>query len=107
MVCIPTGILVVARLRAGLKTSSRNQKRFTMFDGITAVPQPANEPVLSHAPGSAERAELDAAIAELSSTDHDFTMTIGGEKRRGRGDELKVVQPHDHQSVLGTLGTAT
>jgi len=78
-----------------------------MFDGNTTVPTPVNEPVFSHAPGSAERAELDAAIRELKSTQHEFPMTIGGEKRRGGGDEVKVVEPHDHQSVLGTLGNAT
>ncbi|MHA6669872.1 L-glutamate gamma-semialdehyde dehydrogenase [Homoserinimonas sp. A447] len=78
-----------------------------MFDGITTVPAPVNEPVFPHAPGSAERAELDAAIKEMASKQQDFLMTIGGEKRRGGGEDVKVVQPHDHQKVLGTMGSTT
>src|SRR5690606_36061966 len=78
------------------RQTSRNHE-VPMFDGNTTVPTPVNEPVFSHAPGSAERAELDAAIRELKSTQHEFPMTIGGEKRRGGGDEVKVVEPHDHQ----------
>src|SRR5690606_13184607 len=78
-----------------------------MFDGITTVPAPVNEPVFPHAPGTAERKELDAAIKEMASTQHDFMMTIGGEKRRGGGEDVNVVQPHDHQHVLGTMGSTT
>ena len=78
-----------------------------MFDGITTAPTPINEPIFPHAPGSPERAELDSAITEMKSRLHDFKMTIGGEQRRGRGESIDVVEPHDHQSVLGTLGAAT
>jgi 1-pyrroline-5-carboxylate dehydrogenase len=78
-----------------------------MFDGITTAPTPVNEPVFPHAPGSPEREELDTAITEMKSRLHDFKMTIGGEQRRGRGESIDVVEPHDHQSVLGTLGAAT
>ena len=78
-----------------------------MFDGITTAPALINEPVFPHAPSSPERAELDAAITEMKSRLHDFKMTIGGEQRRGRGESIDVVEPHDHQSVLGTLGAAT
>ena len=78
-----------------------------MFDGITTAPTPINEPVFPHAPGSAERTELDATIAAMKSKTHEFMMTIGGEQRRGAGDSIDVVEPHDHQSVLGTLGAAT
>ncbi|MHB1328557.1 MAG: aldehyde dehydrogenase family protein, partial [Gemmatimonadales bacterium] len=78
-----------------------------MFDGITTAPTPINEPVFPHAPGSPERAELDAAIRKMKATRHDFKMTIGGQQRRGAGESIDVVEPHDHQSVLGTLGAAS
>ncbi|TQL44960.1 delta-1-pyrroline-5-carboxylate dehydrogenase [Homoserinimonas aerilata] len=78
-----------------------------MFDGITAAPTPVNEPVFPHAPGSPERAELDGAIAEMAATRHEFAMTIGGEQRRGAGEVVDVVQPHDRASVLGTVAAAT
>ena len=34
----------------------------------------------------------------------DLTATIGGRKKAGGGEEIPVVQPHDHAHVLGTLG---
>ena len=78
-----------------------------MFDGNTMVPAPVNEPIFPHAPGSPERAELDLAIAAMTAERHEFAMTVGGKQRRGGGDSIDVLQPHDHQSVLGTLGAAT
>ena len=36
------------------------------MDAVTRVPAPVNEPVLDYAPGSPERAALEAALAELA-----------------------------------------
>ncbi len=77
------------------------------MDGSTRTPAPVNEPNLHYAPGSPERAALEAEIARLEATEHELTATIGGEKRFGRGAEVAVVQPHDHQHVLGRLRTST
>lgn len=77
------------------------------MDAITRTPAPVNEPTLHYAPGSVERAGLEAEIARLESVEHSFTATIGGEKRMGKGAEVQVVQPHDHQHVLGTLRHST
>jgi len=77
------------------------------MDAITRTPAPVNEPTLHYAPGSVERAALEAEIARLESVEHSFTATIGGEKRMGKGAEVQVVQPHDHQHVLGTLRHST
>src|SRR6476469_848499 len=77
------------------------------MDAVTQVPQPVNEPVLDYAPGSPERAAVEQRLAELAGTRHELTMTIGGEQRLGAGRKVKVVQPHAHRQVLGTLGTAT
>jgi 1-pyrroline-5-carboxylate dehydrogenase len=77
------------------------------MDAVTSVPEPVNEPVRTYAPGSPERASLQRRIAELEGERHELTMTIGGEQRMAGGDSLDVVQPHDHQHVLGVTGQAT
>lgn len=77
------------------------------MDAVTQVPAPVNEPVHSYAPGSPERARLEAKLKELASNPIDLPMTIGGEKRMGGGEPFKVVQPHHHAAVLGTFHHAT
>jgi len=76
-------------------------------DAVTRVPAPVNEPVLSYAPGTPERAELQAKLAELAKEPTELTLTIGGEQRVGGGERFDVVQPHNHRAVLGTLHGAT
>ena len=77
------------------------------MDAVTQVPAPVNEPVLQYAPGTPERAELQAKLVELQKEPLDLTLTIGGEQRMGGGERFDVVQPHNHRSVLGTLAGAT
>lgn len=77
------------------------------MDAVTNVPLPVNEPVLSYAPGSAERAELVAKLEELGRESIDLPMRINGESRMGGGDPIDAVQPHNHASVLGTMRNAT
>ena len=78
-----------------------------MFDAVTSVPVPANEPVRTYASGSAERAALETKIKELAGEQTDLTLTVGGVQRMGGGDWVDVVQPHNHAHVLGRLGEAT
>ncbi len=77
------------------------------MDAVTSVPLPVNEPIRSYAPGSAERASLEARIAELAGEQIDLPMTIGGVSRPGGGEPIDVVQPHRHAAVLGTTRDAT
>ena len=77
------------------------------MDAISSVPTPVNEPVRSYAPGSAERESLQRRIAELEGERHELTMTIGGERRMAGGEQIDVVQPHDHAHVLGVSAQAT
>ncbi|MBB4929752.1 1-pyrroline-5-carboxylate dehydrogenase [Lipingzhangella halophila] len=77
------------------------------MDAVTSVPTPVNEPVLGYAPGSPERAELAERLEALAKEPAELTMTIGGDRRMGGGERIDVVQPHNHASVLGTLGNAT
>ncbi|WP_033260022.1 MULTISPECIES: L-glutamate gamma-semialdehyde dehydrogenase [Kitasatospora] len=78
------------------------------MDAVTQVPAPVNEPVHSYAPGSPERARLEAKLKELGGQGPiQLTMTINGEQRLGAGSEIHVVQPHNHAARLGTLRNAT
>ncbi|MHB1875287.1 MAG: L-glutamate gamma-semialdehyde dehydrogenase [Streptosporangiaceae bacterium] len=78
-----------------------------MFDAVTSVPDPVNEPVRAYAPGSPERATLEAKIKELAAAEVELTMTVGGVQHMGGGDWTEVVVPHNRGQVLGRLGEAT
>jgi 1-pyrroline-5-carboxylate dehydrogenase len=77
------------------------------MDAVTRVPAPHNEPVLTYAPGSAERAALEARLPEMAAQQLDLTSTIGGVQRMASGEKFEVVQPHRHSAVLGTSAHAT
>jgi len=77
------------------------------MDAVTQVPTPVNEPVHTYAPGSPERARLEASLKELADNPADLPMTIGGVKRMGGGAPFDVVQPHRHGARLGTGRNAT
>jgi 1-pyrroline-5-carboxylate dehydrogenase len=69
------------------------------MSGNVKVPPPVNEPVLSYAPGTPERAALKARLDEMASQTIEIPLLIGGEEIR-TGDTLDVVMPHDHGHVL-------
>ena len=71
-----------------------------MSKGFYEVPFPKNEPVLSYAPGSKERALLKQALKDARSHVADIPMHIGGDEVR-TGNKQKLTPPHDHQHVLG------
>ena len=77
------------------------------MDAVTHPPAPVNEPNLMYAPGSPERAALQVELAKLERRQHTLRAHINGRKRSGGGKEIKVVQPHDHQHVLGVLKNST
>ncbi|MEU6344905.1 L-glutamate gamma-semialdehyde dehydrogenase [Streptomyces sp. NPDC046977] len=77
------------------------------MDAVTQVPAPVNEPVHSYAPGSPERARLEAKLKELAGNPVELPMTIGGVKRMGGGERFDVVQPHNRGARLGTYANAT
>ncbi|MFC4030692.1 L-glutamate gamma-semialdehyde dehydrogenase [Streptomyces polygonati] len=77
------------------------------MDAVTQVPAPVNEPVHSYAPGSPERARLEAKLKELAGNPVDLPLFIGGEQRMGGGERFDVVQPHNHGARLGTYANAT
>ena len=71
-----------------------------MATGFFNVPIPKNEPVKSYAPGSPERKELQAALAEARSKQINVPMYIGG-KEVTTDDKKPLSPPHDHQHILG------
>jgi 1-pyrroline-5-carboxylate dehydrogenase len=89
------------------KANGGQSEEPVVFDAVTSVPVPANEPVKTYAPGSAERAALETKIKDLAREPVDLTMTVGGVQRMGGGDWIDVVQPHNHAHKLGRLGEAT
>jgi 1-pyrroline-5-carboxylate dehydrogenase len=71
-----------------------------MPKGFFQVPYPKNEPVLSYAPGSRERAALKKAIEEARAQELDIPMYIGSEEVR-TGEKKRLSPPHDHKHTLG------
>ena len=71
-----------------------------MSTGFFHVPTPKNEPVLSYAPGSKERAALKKALEEARSEVQDIPMYIGAEEVR-TGNKKPLSPPHDHKHILG------
>ncbi len=64
------------------------------------VPKPVNEPLRSYSPGTEERANLKAKLAELSSTEIEIPLIIGGKEIR-TGNMVDCVLPHNHQHIIG------
>ncbi|MCT4624538.1 MAG: L-glutamate gamma-semialdehyde dehydrogenase [Schleiferiaceae bacterium] len=77
-----------------------------MPKGVFKVPAPYNEPVLSYAPGTSERAELQAAYSKNFNQVIDIPMFING-KEIFTDDKRNVTPPHDHQHVIGTYSYGT
>ena len=71
-----------------------------MSKGIYNVPNPVNEPIKNHAPGSSERKEIQAMLKELRSKQLDIPMYIGGDKVKS-GNKVRLAPPHDHKHTLG------
>jgi 1-pyrroline-5-carboxylate dehydrogenase len=75
------------------------------MNGNPTTPPPVNEPVLTYAPGTPERAELKKELESQSSTVVDIPLVIGGEEIR-TGNTINVVMPHAHSHVLATVHQA-
>src|SRR5260221_14596084 len=72
----------------------------SVFDAVTNVPAPANEPFKSYASGSPERAALETKIKELSGESGDLSMTIGGVQPMSGAGWMEVGRPHKQPNVL-------
>ncbi|MGH7510627.1 MAG: L-glutamate gamma-semialdehyde dehydrogenase [Gemmatimonadales bacterium] len=72
------------------------------MSGTWNIPIPQNEPVLSYAPGSPERAALKAALAAVGTQQADIPAVVGGRELR-IGATQDVVSPHCHRRVLAKV----
>ncbi len=77
------------------------------MDAVTRVPVPVNEPNLTYAPGSPERAELEEALSDLAGAGPELTNAIGGRRSMASGAPVDVVQPHARHQVLGVTADCT
>lgn len=71
-----------------------------MPKGYYRTPLPKNEPVLSYAPGTKERAELKQAIEQARATTTNIPMYIDGKEVR-TDKMVSITPPHDHEHILG------
>ncbi len=70
--------------------------------GIFRVPEPVNEPVLSYAPGSPERAELKTHLERMAGERRHLPLVIGGQQVES-GRTFEAVMPHDRSHVLADV----
>ncbi|MEL6864047.1 MAG: L-glutamate gamma-semialdehyde dehydrogenase [Bacteroidota bacterium] len=71
-----------------------------MSNAYFEVPIAINEPVLSYAPGSPEKAALKSVLAELKSTKVEIPMYIGGKQVTSR-EKVLIYPPHEVKHKLG------
>jgi 1-pyrroline-5-carboxylate dehydrogenase len=76
-----------------------------MGKGFFKVPRAINEPVLSYAPGSAERENVLKAYKSMYNSTIEVPMYINGENIK-TGQTQTMRPPHDHQHVVGIYHTA-
>ncbi|MEL6821888.1 MAG: L-glutamate gamma-semialdehyde dehydrogenase [Calditrichota bacterium] len=76
-----------------------------MSNAFFKVPVPKNEPVLPYGPGSSEKADIKASLAELKQNPVDIPIIIAGEEVR-TGRTVEMTAPHDHSIKLGTYHKA-
>lgn len=72
---------------------------------IFQVPKPMNEPAWDYAPGSPERKELKAKIAELRGQVIEIPLVIGGREVR-TGKTRDIIIPHENKKIIGRFHRA-
>ncbi|MFH2202155.1 MAG: L-glutamate gamma-semialdehyde dehydrogenase [Elusimicrobiota bacterium] len=77
-----------------------------MLNAIYRTPEPYNEPILSYAPGTPERAALQAKLKELAGQEIEVPMIIGGKEiKTGKFGDCRP--PHDHGKLIGRYHSGT
>lgn len=70
-----------------------------MSSSIASIPHPVNEPVCGYAPGTPERARLEAEMARQAATVVEIPCVVGG-RRIFTGNVREVRMPCDHGHIL-------
>ncbi len=76
-----------------------------MINAVSTIATPVNEPVLSYAPGSAERRSIKEALTAMAGEHTEVPNTIAGERVRTQKTQ-PITMPHAHEKQLGTLHMA-
>ncbi len=76
-----------------------------MTNAYFQVPAPYNEPVLGYEPESPEKTAIKAKLAEMSATEIEVPLIIGGEEIK-TGSVAELRSPHNHQLKLGVYHQA-
>jgi 1-pyrroline-5-carboxylate dehydrogenase len=76
-----------------------------MSNSYFYVPQPTNEPVLSYAPGTAERRMLQAELERMAANPVEVPLVIGGRDVK-TGSQETMSAPHNHKLELGSYHKA-
>ena len=71
-----------------------------MSNAFFEVPVATNEVVKSYAPGTPERADVEAALKAAKKKQIEVPMTIGGKKVK-TGNLISMHPPHEHKHTLG------
>jgi 1-pyrroline-5-carboxylate dehydrogenase len=71
-----------------------------MNNATPRLPRSENEPILSYAPGSPERASLKTEFARLLGGEADIPLIIGGRELR-TGHRAAIRRPDAHATILG------
>lgn len=77
-----------------------------MSKGFYDIPLAVNEPILSYAPGTEERAANQAAYDQMWSEQIEIPMVING-KKITTGNLKRVIPPHDHSHNVGSYHYGT
>jgi 1-pyrroline-5-carboxylate dehydrogenase len=75
-------------------------------NGVRQLPPTVNEPVRSYAPGTPERAALQARLTAMESERPEIAVVVHGEEIRS-GKTANAVSPHKHQHVTAIWHHAT
>jgi 1-pyrroline-5-carboxylate dehydrogenase len=75
-------------------------------NGVRQLPPTLNEPIRQYAPGSPERASLQARLKAMEGERPDIPVVIGGKEIR-TGAPGKAVSPHKHAHITATYHKAT
>ena len=73
-----------------------------MLDLPNKLPLPPNEPILSYAPGSAEKKALKSELAKQAGERIDIPHVVAGKELREGSATYEVRAPHDHRLLLAT-----
>ncbi len=77
-----------------------------MSNAIFYIPDPSNEPVLSYAPDSSERIDVEAALKAAKKRIVDIPMIINGKKVRTK-ERQDIYPPHELSHQIGKFSRGT